>query len=45
MDSIEAWKSFKHPRLTGIDINSRFEIRPGVKDVKSVKDFLNKLAH
>ncbi|KAA6347426.1 N-(5'-phosphoribosyl)anthranilate isomerase [termite gut metagenome] len=45
MDSIEAWKSFKHPRLTGIDINSRFEISPGVKNVKSIKDFLNKLVY
>ncbi|KAA6331569.1 N-(5'-phosphoribosyl)anthranilate isomerase [termite gut metagenome] len=45
MNSIEAWKSFKHPQLTGIDINSRFEISPGVKDVKSIKKFLNTLAH
>jgi phosphoribosylanthranilate isomerase len=45
IDSIEVWKYFKHPRLAGIDINSRFETTPGVKDVKSIKSFLNKLAH
>jgi phosphoribosylanthranilate isomerase len=44
IDSIEAWKSFKHPQLAGIDMNSRFEISPGIKDVKRIKEFLNKLS-
>ncbi|KAA6342591.1 N-(5'-phosphoribosyl)anthranilate isomerase [termite gut metagenome] len=45
MESIEALKEFTHPRLAGIDINSRFEVSPGMKDVKKIKSFLNKLAH
>ncbi|KAA6326786.1 N-(5'-phosphoribosyl)anthranilate isomerase [termite gut metagenome] len=45
VESIEALKKFKHPRLSGIDINSRFEVSPGVKDVQKIKSFLNKLAH
>jgi phosphoribosylanthranilate isomerase len=45
MDRIEVCKYFKHLRLAGIDINSCFETSPGVKDVKSIKGFLNKLAH
>ncbi|KAA6331694.1 N-(5'-phosphoribosyl)anthranilate isomerase [termite gut metagenome] len=44
MESIEALKAFKHPRLAGIDINSCFEVSPGMKDVKKIKSFLTKLA-
>ncbi|KAA6316883.1 N-(5'-phosphoribosyl)anthranilate isomerase [termite gut metagenome] len=44
MESIEALKEFKHPRLAGIDINSRFEVSPGMKDVKKIKNFLTKLS-
>ncbi|KAA6344361.1 N-(5'-phosphoribosyl)anthranilate isomerase [termite gut metagenome] len=43
VESIEALKEFKHPRLSGIDINSRFEVSPGVKDVRKIKSFLDKL--
>ena len=32
-------KSFKHPDLFGVDINSRFESAPGVKDMKLVLQF------
>ncbi|KAA6330516.1 N-(5'-phosphoribosyl)anthranilate isomerase [termite gut metagenome] len=45
VESIEALKECKHPRLSGIDINSRFEVSPGMKDVKKIKSFLNRLAH
>lgn len=31
------------PQLTGVDINSKFEIKPGLKDVEKVKQFLQKL--
>ena len=27
--------------LTGVDLNSRFEHKPGVKDIQLVKDFMN----
>jgi len=32
-----------HPMLYGIDINSRFEVRPGIKDVTSIGTFLAEL--
>ena len=32
--------NIKHPKLAGIDINSKFEIEPGVKDVPLLVDFL-----
>ena len=33
--------AFHHPKCIGIDLNSRFEIEPGVKDVEKLKAFLN----
>ena len=33
--------AFHHPKYIGIDLNSRFEIEPGVKDVEKLKGFLN----
>lgn len=32
-------KAFKHPDLFGVDINSRFEISPGVKDMSKILQF------
>ncbi|MBI3138826.1 MAG: phosphoribosylanthranilate isomerase [Sphingobacteriales bacterium] len=32
-------KAFKHPDLFGVDINSKFESAPGVKDMKRVLQF------
>ena len=33
--------AFHHPKCIGIDLNSRVEIEPGVKDVEKLKGFLN----
>lgn len=41
--SAKAIKEFHHPRLAGIDINSRFEITPGIKEVERIRIFLNEL--
>ncbi|MDD3431839.1 MAG: phosphoribosylanthranilate isomerase [Bacteroidales bacterium] len=30
----------KHPRLAGLDINSRFETAPGLKDIQKLKAFI-----
>jgi len=35
-----AVKSFHHPKCIGIDLNSRFETEPGLKDVTKLKQFL-----
>ena len=39
-EDAEAVKAFKHPQFVGVDINSKFEIEPGVKDVEKVKQFV-----
>lgn len=41
--SAKAINEFHHPRLAGIDINSRFEIAPGMKDVECIKKFLQEI--
>jgi phosphoribosylanthranilate isomerase len=38
-----AIKRLSHPDLFAVDINSRFEVRPGIKDVEKVKDFINEI--
>ncbi len=42
-DDVERIKAFQHPKFAGIDINSRFEIEPGLKDVDSIKRFVEAL--
>lgn len=41
--SAKALREFHHPRLAGIDINSRFETAPGIKDVERIGRFLDEL--
>lgn len=35
--------NFKHPKMMGIDLNSRFETEPGMKNVELLKQFLTQL--
>lgn len=42
-NDIEKIKAFDHPALYGIDINSQFEIEPGVKDINKLEDFFKRL--
>jgi len=42
-DDLEAVLSFRHPQLFGIDINSGFEISPGVKDNEKIEQFINEI--
>jgi phosphoribosylanthranilate isomerase len=39
LDDAARLKEFKHPDLFGVDINSRFETAPGIKDMKLVLQF------
>lgn len=41
--SLEALKEFSHPRWAGVDLNSRFEIEPGLKNVALLKPFIEEL--
>ena len=43
-DDIVKLKSFQHSFLYAIDINSRFESEPGVKDMQLVKQFLGDMS-
>ena len=36
-------KAFHHPKCIGIDLNSRFEMTPGHKDINKLKRFLEQL--
>lgn len=42
-DDAERIKNFHHPKCIGIDLNSKFEIEPALKDVEKLKQFLVKL--
>jgi phosphoribosylanthranilate isomerase len=44
MESAGALKAFAHPRWAGIDLNSRFELSPAMKDVKKIQNFLTNLS-
>lgn len=39
-EDLHAIMGLEHPSFAGIDINSRFEVSPGVKDVKLLKVFM-----
>lgn len=42
-ESVAALKQFHHPQFAGIDLNSRFETAPGIKDPVLVRQFLTAL--
>lgn len=43
MEDAEALKKIKHSFFYGVDINSRFEIKHGIKDLELIKQFVKKL--
>ena len=42
-EDAEAIAALNHPQLKGVDVNSRFETEPGMKDVQQVELFLRKV--
>lgn len=42
-ESLDALLRFSHPRWAGIDLNSRFEIRPGEKDIDRLRSFITSI--
>ena len=42
-DDVRRIHAFSHPRFMGIDLNSRFETEPGLKDIQKLKTFLDQL--
>ncbi|MEO9004201.1 MAG: phosphoribosylanthranilate isomerase [Ginsengibacter sp.] len=43
IDDVEALRKFKHPFFYGVDVNSRFEIEPGIKDIELIKKFISQI--
>lgn len=39
----QALKKFTHPFFYGVDVNSRFEISPGIKNIELIKEFVKEL--
>lgn len=42
-DDVEQIKKFSHPQLAGVDLNSGFEDKPGLKNIKKLYEFITKL--
>jgi len=42
-DDAEAILKIEHTKFVGIDLNSKFEVKPGEKDVELLKSFLNEI--
>ena len=42
-ETIDAVLAFRHPQMYGVDINSRFELEPGLKDLEKVAQFVTTL--
>jgi len=40
---VNSLKEIKHPMYKGVDINSKFEITPGLKNIEKIKTFKNEL--
>jgi phosphoribosylanthranilate isomerase len=43
LDDVEVIKKIAHPKLYGVDINSKFETEPGLKDINKLKEFIKRL--
>ena len=43
INDAKALRKFEHPFFYGVDVNSRFETEPGLKDVELIKDFIKQL--
>jgi phosphoribosylanthranilate isomerase len=37
--------AFSHPLIAGIDLNSRFELSPALKNIEKLEEFLSKFLH
>ena len=42
-DDVKAIRKIEHPRMIGIDLNSKFEIKPGLKNVALLSQFIEEL--
>ena len=42
-DDAERVKAFHHPKCIGIDLNSKFEVEPGLKDINKLREFIKEI--
>lgn len=42
-EDVQQIEAIKHPRLYGIDLNSKFETEPGLKDIQLLDQFIKQL--
>lgn len=42
-EDYDAVRQFHHPMCAGIDLNSRFETEPGMKDINMLEEFITKI--
>lgn len=42
-DDVEIIRKIKHPKLTGVDLNSGFEDEPGIKNIEKLKEFIEEI--
>ena len=42
-DDAEDILKIEHPKFAGIDLNSKFEVKPGIKNVKLLEQFISQL--
>ncbi|MDR0823615.1 MAG: phosphoribosylanthranilate isomerase [Prevotella sp.] len=43
IDDADKIKEIQHPKFHGIDLNSKFETEPGLKDIELLKQFIKRL--
>ncbi len=42
-DDADKVNAFSHPMFAGIDLNSKFEVSPALKDIDAIKQFVSKI--
>lgn len=43
LDDVKAIRKLEHPKMIGVDVNSRFEIKPGLKNVEMLREFIQEI--
>lgn len=43
LEDVKSILKINHPKMTGIDVNSKFEIKPGLKNVEQLRVFINEI--
>lgn len=43
LTDVDEIENITHPRLAGVDLNSRFELQAGLKDMEKLKQFIEKI--